>query len=221
VAAGGGARPGWQRKKGFYSSYPFHAAWQCHTPPEGRWHQHLPWLLSLTWMLSTGTFLTQIAHPVVYLWGGGRVPGTPGWMWQALGVVGMLWDTAFLVGFVLLTMRRWPLPAGALTLVIGLNAVAMGFLHRGAYPFLPVVARVVAALGAEVVYAWLLFATVVPLLLTTLHFGALGVTVGVWWSVHLWAGTIVLTGLVGLLVSLLLVPPPWPGSSQDSRYAKL
>jgi hypothetical protein len=153
-------------------------------------------------------------------------------MWQALGVVGILWDTAFLVGFVLLTMRRWPLPAGALTLVIGLNAVAMGFLHRGAYPFLPVVARVVAALGAEVVYVWLqpsvqrlgawrLFAAVVPVLLTTLHFGALGLTVGVWWSVHLWAGTIVLTGLVGLLVSLLLVPPPWPGSSQDSRYAKL
>ena len=211
---------------------PFHAAWQRLTPPQRRWHQHLPWLLSLTWMLSTGTFMTQIAHPIVYLWGGGRVPGTPGWMWQALGVVGMLWDTGFLMGFLLLTMRRWALPAGALTLIIGLNAVAMGFLHRGAYPFLPVVARVVAALGAEVMYArlqpsvqrpsaWRLFAAVVPVLLTTLHFGTLGLTVGVWWSVHLWAGTIVLTGLVGLLVSLLLVPPPWPGSSQDGRYAKL
>jgi hypothetical protein len=175
-------------------------------------------------MLSTGTFLTQIAHPVVYLWGGGRVPDTPGWMWQALGVVGMLWDTVLLMGFVLLTMRRWILPVGALTLVIGLNAVAMGFLHRGVYPFVPVVARVVAALGAEVVYVWLqpsaqrpspwrLFAIVVPMLLTTLHFSALGSTIGVWWSVHLWAGTIVLTGLVGLLISLLLVLPPWPGRS--------
>jgi len=46
---------------------PFHAAWQRLTPPERRWHQHLPRLLSLTWMLSTGTFMTQIAHPVVYL----------------------------------------------------------------------------------------------------------------------------------------------------------
>ena len=211
---------------------PYHAAWQRLTPTEGRWHQHLPWLLSLTWMLSTGTFMTQIAHPVVYLWGGGRAPGTPAWMWQALGVVGMLWDTGFLLGLALLTMRRWVLPVGTLTLVIGLNAVAMGFLHRGAYPFLPVVARVVAALGAEVVYAWLqpsvqrpgawrLFATVVPLLLTTLHFAVLGLTVGVWWSVHLWAGIIVLTGLVGLLISMLLVPPPWPGRSQDSRYTKL
>ena len=211
---------------------PFHAAWQRLTPPEECWHQRLPWLLSLTWMLSTGTFMTQIAHPVVYLWGGGRVPGTSGWMWQALGVIGMLWDTGFLMGVVLLAMRRWTLPAGALTLVIGLNAVAMGLLHRDAYPFFPVLGRVVAALGAEVVYArlqpsvqrpsaWRLFAVVVPVLLTTLHFAALAVTVGVWWSVHLWAGTIVLTGVVGLLVSLLLVPPPWPGSSQDSRDVKL
>lgn len=205
---------------------PFRAAWQGHTPPVVGWHQHLPQLLSLTWMLSTATFMTQIAHPVVYLWGGGRDPGAHGWLWQALGVVGMLWDTGFLLGLVLLTMRRWALPAGALTLVIGLNAVAMGFLHRGAYPFLPVLARTVAALGAEVAYAWLqpsaqrprawrLFAAVVPVLLTALHFGALAVTVGVWWSVHLWAGTIVLTGLVGLLLSMLLVPPPWPGRPQN------
>ncbi|HSX80412.1 MAG TPA: hypothetical protein VLQ80_17800, partial [Candidatus Saccharimonadia bacterium] len=69
--------------------------------------------------------------------------------------------------------------------------------------------------------AWRFFATVVPVLLTTLHFGVLGLTVGVWWSVHLWAGTIVLTGLVGLLVSLLLVPPPWPGRSQNSSDTKL
>ena len=106
-------------------------------------------------------------------------------MWQALGVVGMLWDTGFLLGCVLLTMWRWALPAGALTLVIGLNAVAMGFLHRGAYPFLPVLARVVAALGAEAVYAWVqpsvqrpgawrLFAAIVPVLLTTLTLGRSG-----------------------------------------------
>ena len=172
---------------------PFYATWQRPTPPAG--HQHLPWLLSLTWMLSTGTVLTQIAHPIVYLWGGGSVPRTPIWMWQARGVVSMLWDTAFLMGFVLLTMRRSRLlPVGALTLVIGLNAVAMGFLHRGAYPFLPVVARVVAALGAEVVSPGLaalvgaapcgtspLFASGVPILLTMLHFGMLGLTVGVWW----------------------------------------
>ena len=136
-------------------------------------------------------------------------------------------------------MRRGPMDAvewARLTAYRGLvgntdqdgrrQVTLMGFLHRGAYPFLPVGARVVAALGAEGVYAWLqpsvqrpgawrLFAAVVPILLTTLHFGTLGLTVGVWWSVRLWAGIIVLTGLVGLLVSLLLVPPPWPEKVQD------
>ena len=205
---------------------PFRAAWQRQAPAVARWHQYLPLLLSLTWMLSACTFMTQLAHPVVYLWGGGRHPGAHGWLWQALGVVGMLWDTALLLGFVLLTIRRWVLPAGALSLVIGLNAVAMGFLHRGDYPFFFVAARAIAGLGVEVVYAWLqpsvqrpgawrLFACIVPAWLTMLHFGALGLTVGVWWSVHLWAGTIVLTGLGGLLVSLLLAPPPWPGRSQE------
>ncbi len=205
---------------------PYRAAWQRPTPPAGRWRQHLPWLLSLTFMLSAGTFITQIAHPLVYLWGSWRAPSGPIWVGQALGIVSMLWDTVFLLGCVLLTMRRWALPVGALTLVIGLNAVAAGVLHRGAYPVLPVVARIVAALGAEVAYTWLqpsvqrlgawrLFAAVVPILLTTLHFGTLGVTVGVWWSVHLWAGAIVLTSLTGLLVSMLLVPPPWPDRSQD------
>ena len=59
---------------------PFRAAWQRLTPTAVGWHQHLPWLLSLTWMLSTGTFMTQIAHPLVYLWGGGRVPAAPVWL---------------------------------------------------------------------------------------------------------------------------------------------
>ncbi len=190
------------------------------------WYQWVPLVLSLTWMLSAGTFMTQIAHPVVYLWGGGSAPRVPVWLWQALGVVGMLWDTGLLLGFVLLTMRRWTVPPGALTLVVGLNAAAMGLLHRGDYPLLSVVARTVAGLGADVVYAWQqpsvqrprawrLFAGIVPVLLTALHFGVLGLTVGVWWSVHLWAGTIVLTGLVGVLLSMLLVPPPVPGVAQE------
>ena len=186
--------------------WPFRAAWQRLRLLGRVGTSTCRWLLSLNWMLSACTFLTQVAHPVVYLWGGGSAPGQPGWLWQALGVVGMLWDTGLLLGFLLLTMRRWTLPLGALTFVIGLNAVAMGFLYRGAYPFLPVMARAVAAWGprrctpgstrrCSVSGPGVSLRTVCLVLLTTLHFGALGLTVGVWWSVHLWAGAIVLTGL--------------------------
>lgn len=72
---------------------PFRAAWQRRAPLGTHWQQHMPLFLSLTWMLSACTFMTQVAHPVVYLWGGGSAPGVHGWLWQALGVVGMLWDT--------------------------------------------------------------------------------------------------------------------------------
>jgi hypothetical protein len=46
----------------------------------------------------------------------------------------------------------------------------------------------------------------VPLVWYSLYFLALHLTHGVWWSVHVWAGAIVVAGLVGWLVSYLVVP---------------
>ena len=46
-----------------------------------------------------------------------------------------------------------------------------------------------------------------PAALYTLYFGALLVTGGIWWSIHLWAGAIILAGVVGLLLSYLALPP--------------
>jgi hypothetical protein len=40
-----------------------------------------------------------------------------------------------------------------------------------------------------------------------LYFLVLLVTKGVGWSMNLWMGSIVMAGIVGLLVSYLLVPP--------------
>jgi hypothetical protein len=42
---------------------PFRAAWQRRTPLETHWQQQVPLLISLTWMLSACTFMTQVAHP--------------------------------------------------------------------------------------------------------------------------------------------------------------
>jgi hypothetical protein len=121
---------------------------------------------------------------------------------------------------------RWHLPVGRRP-----ECGGHGFAVSQRLSIPPVVAQAIAALGADGVYAWLqpsvqrprawrLFAFLVPVLLTTLHFGALGLTVGVWWSVHLWAGTIVLTGLVGLLLSLLLVPPSVPDMPQEGAVGR-
>jgi hypothetical protein len=104
---------------------PFCAAWQRFAPPEVHWHQHLPSLLSLTWMLSTGTFMTQIAHPVVYLWEG-EPPRRPAG-WQALrgryAVGYLLPDGICPVNYPAVGSPRF----GALTLVIGSTRWLWGF----------------------------------------------------------------------------------------------
>jgi hypothetical protein len=56
-----------------------------------------------------------------------------------------------------------------------------------------------------VAFRW--FAIGVPPLLYTGYFAALGLTVGIGSSPHLWMGVVVFAGLVGWLLSYLVLPP--------------
>ena len=51
----------------------------------------------------------------------------------------------------------------------------------------------------------------VPAVYFALFFGAVAVVRGVWWSVPLWSGAIVLAGATGWLLSWLVAPPAVPG----------
>jgi hypothetical protein len=208
------------------ASGPFRAAWQRAEAPTPDWVRQAPMLLSLACMLSVCTFITQIAHPIANLWGAGSPPN-PAWLFEEMGVVSFLLDTGLLMGLILLAVHRWRLPLGALTLVLTLNAIGMGFLfYRGAYPLLPVAARGIAGLVADLVLQRLkpsgqrlmalrLFACAVSVVVSALYFVALQLTVGIWWSIHFWAGVSVLTGVVGVLLSYLLAPPPIPGRATE------
>ncbi len=201
---------------------PLRAAWQRVDNGIARLGQHLPMLLSLTFMISTLTFMTQIAHPMANLWAGGSRPSAYGWLFEEMGVMSFLWDAGVLMGSVLFLMRRWMLPPGALTLIVAVNAIGMGFLlSHGDYPVVPVLVRVVAGVIADGLYALLhpsvqqphrlrWFAFAVPAVITALYFVALQMTAGIWWTIHLWAGIVVLTGAVGVLCSYLLLPPALP-----------
>jgi hypothetical protein len=61
-----------------------------------------------------------------------------------------------------------------------------------------------------------LFAAGVPLLWSSVYFLALHLTHGIWWTVHVWAGVIGVAGLVGWLVSSLVVPPLGPTAEHGS-----
>jgi hypothetical protein len=145
---------------------------------------------------------------------------------QILGIDDMLLQMTLLTGVVLLTIRRWGwrLPRGSLTVVFTLNACLMG-LMRDQQGLIPV--AVLAGLAADGllqglkpsmsrVRALRLFAASVPLLWSSGYFLALHLTHGIWWTVHVWAGVIGVAGLVGWLVSYLVVPPPVPPAEGDS-----
>ena len=98
-------------------SGPFRAGWRRlsdqHAPDPG-WIALLPQLLSLTFMWSVWSFLTQFAHPLVDPWAaaGYRPPGPRGLtlLRTSLGIAGFLLQTGVMMGVVLCAVRRWTLP---------------------------------------------------------------------------------------------------------------
>jgi hypothetical protein len=200
---------------------PFRAAWRRPCGQNGNvrgWAELLPMLLSLTFLVSLWTFMTQFAHPLVDPWAAaGARPRTQHlpMLRQSFGVVSILFQVGLLMGPVLLAVSRWRLPLGSLTLVFALNAILMSFMHDH-YRFIPAVA--LAGVAADLLLRWLRpslvrsqglrwFAFAVPAIYYALYFVAIMVTQGLDWSVHLWTGSIVLAGVVGLLLSYLIIPP--------------
>jgi hypothetical protein len=202
-------------------SGPFRAGWRHPSDQDDasrRWVDLLPALLSLTFLLSIWTFMTQFGHPLVDTWAAAgfrpRSQNVPT-LRQSLGIVSILLQAGLLMGLVLLAALRWILPFGSLTLVFTLNAALMSFM-RDQYRFIP--AAAVAGFTADLLLHWLrpsivrsgafrLFAFAVPVINYTLYFVVIMMTQGLDWSAHLWTGAIVLAGVVGLLLSYLVIPP--------------
>ena len=206
---------------GLIASGPVRAAWRRPGPVSG-WATQGPMLLALTSTLSVLAFFSEYAHPLVYV-AAGR--GHPYGGAEGLGVASVLLQTGLLMAIVLLTARIGTLPRGGLTLIVTLNAAAMGFLNfSGGYPLALVAGAGVAGLLVDAFYArlhptaatptaWRLFAFILPATFYLCYFLALMLTEGVAWSVHLWVGSIMLAGIAGWLLSYLLLPPR---SSEDA-----
>ncbi len=199
-------------------SGPLRAAWQRINDPARRLIDQLPAILSATFLLSMLTFFTQIAHPLANLWAMGI--GRASFQSEEQGLLSLLLDTVIYTGLILTLMRRWTLAPGALSLIFAINAVAMGCLlpgGEGPYPIVLVAARVLSGIIIDLLYHRLrssaqrvntlrVFAFAMPLIVTGLYFLSGGVTVSLSWSIHLWAGSIVMTGIVGLLMSYVSAP---------------
>jgi hypothetical protein len=136
---------------------------------------------------------------------------------QSLGASGMLLHAALQAGIVLLVLRRWGpiLAPGALTLFVGLNGLGIGAM-RDELRLVPWV--VLAGLAADLLQkalkpdaehpqAFRAFATALPALWAAAVLVGSAVGGGLWWSIHLWLGTIAVTAIGGYLLSFAFLPP--------------
>lgn len=191
---------------------PFRSLW--HRRKEKGIVAHLPALISFALFLSFFTFMTQFAHPIVDPWMDPARQMMRIGAAQSLGLSGVLLQTALFTGLSLYVLRRRKLPFGSFAFILGLNALGMAFM-QDEFRFFPAI--VLAGLLIDLIVRevfnpreiWTVRAlgALMPAAYWTAYTVTLLSTGGVWWSVHLWAGQIVLAGVAGLLISCLVFPP--------------
>lgn len=224
---------------GFMVTGPLRAAWQRHSTTT--WATWIPVLLSVLTLLSLFTFFTSYIHPFI------RTSAAE--MFRPIehegkhanldtGIAAVLLQTAVLMSIVLLLVRRWQnqIPFGTFTFLLGVNTVLVtAVFDQGraldAWPL--VVAAALSGLVGDTVLHLLrpsperslqlrIFAAILPITLFGLYFGVLVITSGMWWTVHIWTGTVAMAGITGWLLSIVVVPaPPSLVSSENTGPVKL
>lgn len=187
---------------------PLRAAWS-RDEPQANWTA----IISLAYLLSLLAFFTAYANPLSeateFFQGSRPADERLASFTEGMGVSSILLYSGLMMGVVLLAARRWRLRWGSLSVLLGLSSLLILAVHQ-LFWLWPVV--LLAGLAADGLYAWLnpfpenttvwqLFASLAPMIFFALYFMALALNGGIWWRIHLWAGSIVMAGLLGWLLS--------------------
>jgi hypothetical protein len=198
-------------------------AWQCPSADPAKERGNLfPMLFSLAYVLTIFTFFTQFANPIANsLADQHTIEGL-----VDLGIASILLQTALFMGVVLFVMRRWRLPLGAFTLIYPISSMVSSLMAKSSLVLAGASLACLTGLFidllnkglkpvAERATALRLFAFVALVVINTMYFLGLAAIKEIAWSVHLWVGCIVMSGIVGLLLSYVLVQPQHPAEQKE------
>jgi hypothetical protein len=193
-----------------FVSSPLRATWYDKRDSRGK--ELVPAIVSATLTILVLFLFTLYLNPLTY-----PVPAEAGAeSARSLGIAQILIFAAILTGSSLMLVRRFTLPPGAFTFIFGVTSVAVTFPELD-FEFVPAV--IIAGVFADALYrltrpsldrvgAFRLFAALVPLVAFSLYYVTISVvsTISISWTIHVWAGSVVLAGVTGLLLSYLMVP---------------
>lgn len=136
------------------------------------------------------------------------------------GVASILFMSIIFVGPILLALHRWRLPFGSVTLMYTTIALAVGSIYELAQGWTILAAAAGGLVADLVIRKWdpsprnivpyRVLAGVVPLALWTTYFLIVEIAYEIGWGAEFWAGSIVLSVLVVLWLSLLTAPQRVP-----------
>lgn len=208
-------------------SGPFRAAWQRSSASSALSGRDLfPMLFSLAYILTIFTFFTQFANPIANSYADQHTIEAL----EDLGIASILLQTALFMGGILFAMRRWRLPLGAFTLIYIISSIVSSLMAKSSLVLAVAILASLTGVFIDILYKALkpvaertvalrLFAFSAPLIINTMYFLGLAAIKGIAWSVHLWVGSIVMSGVIGLLLSYVLVPPQHPtGYEQPCQH---
>ncbi len=204
-------------------SGPFRSAWRRNEKPKS-FVAALPLIMAMVYMASTVSFMTQFAHLGRHFATGIAPVHSLADHEQARAAAGMLLQMLALTGLALTAVRRWgkSLPLGTFAAVFGLNGIGMSLMVSDGYELLIVPAAFAAGLVADVIvkkydfasatnrFGWRKLGALIPSTYLLVFFLLLKATDHVWWSIHMWLGTVTVAGLAGLLFSYVAAPPRLP-----------
>jgi len=198
-------------------------------------------LASAVLLLAAVTFFTQFDHPYIDRYATTEIKLPPptsvfdqfNHREEILGALGLLMQTATVVGVILWTLRQSRLPPGSLTLMITVTAFLTA-TQLGNFDMVPVglIVGVLADLallligprGDRVVRVQL-FAVALGGLIAGVYLLWIGVSPGTWWPADMTYGTVLACAIVGGLISYVLFPGAdavraalvlWPALTQES-----
>ena len=204
--------------------------WAQNTPRAVAWKPFFPTFLSFFSSLSFITFIEMWFWAMAYPNHGAELLSRQGATvnsLERLGIAQIFVNHFILIGAMLFLLRRWRPPFGTFTLVLGLNTALMSGMMGLPFPELIGLSFVSGLIADLLVLAWkpgpqrrssfYAWAVVASLGIWGLHF--LGVELfakGTVLSLEKWSGTLLTTGLIGLLLALMVLPPKLPEAAEQS-----
>lgn len=198
---------------------PLNAAWRT---PTGR---QAPLAVRWAAVLAAMSLLAVTAFMHMYMWGLLTVPQGLGWVQTRGELSAILLTGLIMTAPVLLLLRRFDLPFGALALTYTVTNIGLAVMLTPGDWRVPalalgagLLADVLCALlrpSPQRVWAWRAFAFLLPLCVWVPYLGGtvrLGLSN---LSLELWMGLAVMTGLGGVALSALLVPPALPAEANE------